>query len=448
MVDYYPYQIEAIDRMIGMSGFGLFDEMGLGKTYQALGELEETVWDKVLIVAPKSVHGVWEDAIKVSLLGISFPVVAVSGSNKKPVETFTKGILIVNSEALRLIPKLTKIKWDYVIADEAHVFKNRKAQRTRALKRIKATHKRALTGTPIVNRPDEYWSLLHWLYPKDFGSYWRFFEEYVSYTTEPQYGYKIITGPKNVAKLQEITAPFVIRRLKKDVLKELPDKYYSEVRVELTAPQRKAYDAMKKTSLAWLEQFPSDQPLPAPTVLAQLTRLRQFATAYAQINYDAESVHEKTFVRLSEPSSKLDALMDILDGTDQSVVVFSQFKQLVNLATERFRVAGISYRELTGDTSQERRKTAVDDFQAGKVQVFICTTAAGGVGITLHKASTAVFLDRSFSPAMNSQAEDRLHRIGQPNAVEIILIQANKTVDQLVESKLKLKAEWIKQILG
>jgi SNF2 family DNA or RNA helicase len=411
----------------------------------ALAELSEAQPDRVLIICPNSVKSVWVDTL--DAFGYDGTLLVVNGSTKAQVERFHNGVLIINWEAIRLIPRLQAIEWDYIIADEAHNAKNRKAKRTRALKRFKAKHKRALTGTPLVNRPDELWSLLNWLYPKDFRSYWRFFEDFVDYKVIYPYGYKEVRGVKNVEKLREAISLFTLRRTKAEVLPELPEKYYTTLRVDLTKQQRKAYDEMKRDSLAWLDQQPDDQPLPAPTVLAQLTRLRQFASAYCSIEFGwTQHDHQVT---MSEPSSKLDALMELLENMgDEPVVVFSQFKQLVNLAGLRLDAAGIRYNAFTGDTPERLRAKRIEEFQNGDVRVFLATIQAGGVGITLHRASTAVFLDRSWSPAMNLQAEDRLHRIGQKSAVQVISIQASQTVDQVVESALQRKALWFRKILG
>jgi SNF2 family DNA or RNA helicase len=140
--------------------------------------------------------------------------------------------------------------------------------------------------------------------------------------------------------------------------------------------------------------------------------------------------------------------MEVLDETDGQVVVFSRFKQLVRLVGKRLQRAGISYGMLTGDTPQEDRGKLVKRFQRGELRVFVGSIAAGGVGITLHASSTVVFLDRDWSPALNSQAEDRLHRIGQKSAVQVIDIMARNTVDLGKMQRLELKKEWIRRILG
>jgi SNF2 family DNA or RNA helicase len=193
--------------------------------------------------------------------------------------------------------------------------------------------------------------------------------------------------------------------------------------------------------IAWVGAN-GDQALVAPVVISQLVRLQQFALASAEID-------EFGSVSLSDPSSKLDALMEDIDALgDEQIVVFTQFKQMTNLLEKRLTAAGIPYGLLTGDVPQGVREQNVKDFQAGKTKVFVSTIAAGGVGITLTAASTVAFLDRAWSPALNLQAEDRCHRIGQLEAVQVIDYMSRDTVDLGRHQKLEMKWDWIRRVLG
>jgi len=261
---------------------------------------------------------------------------------------------------------------------------------------------------------------------------------FVEYTVHPKLGFKQVTGAKNSETLRKLIDPFFIRRTKEQVLPELPAKYYTEVIVDLPARQRRIYEEMRKQALAWVGEH-EDQPVPAAQVTTMLIRLRQFAAAYA------ENVNGK--VTLSEPSVKLDALMDIIEGNGP-VVIFSNFRGMTDLAFLRLSDAGRRVSYVHGDTPTSKRKEAIDNFQEGRSEVFLATIQTGGTGIDLFRSSTAVFLDRSWSPADNLQAEDRLHRHGQKNAVQIISINARDTVDQAVEEKLTWKWALIKRILG
>jgi SNF2 family DNA or RNA helicase len=261
-------------------------------------------------------------------------------------------------------------------------------------------------------------------------------------------------------------APWYLRRLKADVLKDLPDKYYTRIWVDLSPKQRKAYDEMARVMVAWLEEkgYTDDtalaRPMVAQVIIAQLQRLQQFALGYMEhagtklvwvVNKqtgEREQV-EKDIWRMVDPSAKLDAMMELLEDMDDGqVVIWSQFKGAITLLAKRLEAKGISFGLLTGDTPQADRGPLVADFQAGRIRVIAGTIATGGVGITLTAASTVVFLDRAWSPALNTQAEDRLHRIGQENAVQVIDLMARSTVDLGRHQQLETKMSWLRAILG
>jgi SNF2 family DNA or RNA helicase len=352
---------------------------------------------------------------------------------------------IVHWNVLRLMPELRQVQWFHVIADEVHRAKNRKAQVTKSLKLIRAARKTALSGTPADDKPEDLWSIINWLWPKYYTSYWKFIRRHCLYedakTHEGGQTYRKFLGVANVDELHREMAPWYIRRLKEDVLEDLPDKYYSDRWVTLDPKQRSAYEKMKKDMIAWVEGHSGEEvPLVAPVVIAQLTRLQQFAVAYMQPG-------ENDKFMMSEPSAKLDSLMDLIeDNDDQQLVVFSQFKSILTLFARRLDKRKISYGLYTGDT--KNRHLIVDDFQKGNRQIFAGTIAAGGEGITLTAASTMIFLDRSWKPTMNRQAEDREHRIGQTNGVHIIDLMARDTVDLGRRQRLEQKWDFIKAILG
>jgi SNF2 family DNA or RNA helicase len=447
MIELFPFQKEDVEYLDGKVSALIANEMGTGKTYEAIARDQRFRNGRpgaTLVIAPLTIlEDVWKKHFE-ELTDLK--VVALDPKDRKRSWAYWHAIagdvFIVHWEALRLMPELQEVQWLHVIADEVHRAKNRKAQQTKALKTIKRVrYKTAMSGTPVVNRPDEMWSILNWLYPKTYTSYWRFFNRYVATETKYFRGrtVRVITGPKNLEAMHEELEPFYVRRRKEEVLPDLPDKYYTEIKVDLTPTQRRAYDTMRKEMIAWIGNQ-EQEVLAAPVVIAQLIRLQQFAVAFAE--YDGDHI------RLSEPSSKLDALMEVLDESEESIVVFSRFKQLVNLASRRLDSASISYVTLTGDTGQAVRRLNVDRFQKGDVRVFVGTLGAGGIGITLTRASTVCFLDRDWSPALNLQAEDRLHRIGQTNAVQVIDIVARNTVDAGKKQMLELKKSWIRAILG
>lgn len=446
----FEFQQEDVDYLGVKTAVGIFNDMGTGKTYEALARdaliREKVGVSKTLVVAPLvTLSEVWEQHIN-ELTDLT--VVRLNPKDRQHswaefIGPWKPDVFLAHWEVLRLMPELAKFQWTHIIADEVHRAKNRKAQQTRALKQIKTLYRTGMSGTPVVNRPDEYWSILNWLYPNQFRSYWKFYNKYVESVTEFNKGrqYRRILGPKNLDLLQAEVKPFTVRRRKQDVLKDLPDKYYTTIKVDLAPTQRRVYRQMADDMIAWIGQH-EDEVLPAPVVIAQLTRLQQFAVAYAE--FDSKTGR----IRLSEPSSKLDALMEVLDDTEDQVVVFSRFKQLITLLGRRLEDRSVPYVSLTGDTPNEGRGGLVQKFQAGEARLFIGTIGAGGIGITLTAASTVVFLDRDWSPALNAQAEDRLHRIGQKNAVQVIDIMARNTIDLGRQQRLNQKWEWIRAILG
>jgi SNF2 family DNA or RNA helicase len=473
----FDFQAEEVERLYKQKSRLLAWEMGTGKTYggialdlQNRGRSIDKVGPgarKTLIVCPKSVLDVWDQHC-MDLTDLDVYVID-SKNRTQFIKDVTRegknGYFICHWEALRLMPELQKVKFFHIIADECHRAKNRKAQQTRALKKIPTLYKTALSGTPADNKPHDLWSILNWLWPTVYTSYWKFEGAYVIKEMTPQ-GYSKITGVKNIEHLRNQMGPWYSRKLKKDVLKDLPDKYYSTIWVELDPKQRKAYKQMENTMVAWVAENEEDieNPIIAQAVIAQLIRLQQFAVGYMtpKLDDDGNQIFGKPYTtksgvdkpgpplfEMTEPSSKLDALMEILeDNPDEQIVVFSQFKSVISLLARRLEERHITHGIYTGDTSQADRGNIVQEFQSGRLRVFAGTVAAGGVGITLTNSSTVVFLDRSWSPALNAQAEDRLHRIGQQEAVQVIDIMAKGTVDIGRRLMLEQKMEWLREILG
>jgi SNF2 family DNA or RNA helicase len=335
---------------------------------------------------------------------------------------------------------LARGTYDFVIADEAHVVTGRKTLRRKALKALKTKHLRLLTATPNDGKPDKMWTLLNLMYPKDFRSYWKFFEEYVEYHYDYANGgatkYRVIDGPKNTAKFRAMIAPYFIKR-PPDImgLTVLPPTIRE---VELDPKQQRAYDEMKKRSEAWIGEF-EDQYVAAPIAIAQMTRLVQFASAHCEI------INGK--VRMSEPSSKLDEMMLILEGTNEPVVVFTESRQLVDLASARLVKSDISHFCLHGGVPDSERNNW-QRFQAGERRVFVCNMETGGFGIDLFRASLCIYIERSWKPLNNQQSLGRLARTGQKNAVRPIYIYAKGTVDYRKRDVNVWKVDNIKRMLG
>lgn len=459
-LELFPFQEFAVKFFLDKRSVLLGDQMGLGKTIQAV-ELDKrrriqhptiTKQPKTLVVTYLGIFSSWMKEFQ-RQTDLRVCVINPKQRNQFLLELFQNqaDVYIVHWQALRLMPELEYIDWFHVIADECHALQNRKAKQTLALKKIKTIYKTGLSGTPAYDKPDDLWSILNWLYPTFWSSFWRYFNDHVLFIDVD--GYRTIVGVRNVEKLQQEMAGFYIRRKKEEVLLDLPEKYNTEIVVDLSPQQRRAYDQMKKDMLAWIGEH-EDEPVTAKVVVAQLTRLQQFSDAYGVIEQivkvDRDTGEEYTVskMRLSDPSTKLDAVMDLLQSTGQQLVVFSQYSQVIELLGKRLAKEGVPHGLFIGATSSEERAKIIEQFQAGKLQVFAGTIAAGGIGITLTSASTVVFIDRSWSASLNVQAEDRCHRIGQKNAVQVIDIISRGTIDAKRIQKINMHWAWIRRLIG
>lgn len=444
----YGYQRAGVEFMVNNPSALLADDMGLGKTVQSLtavyeyGERLEDPDSRELprlIVCPSSVKGNWAKEVE---QWTNLPAFVIDGktADKRRVQMkkyseVPGASIIVNWEKIRAKrvgrkiemaePLLLEIPWLAVIADEAHRAKNRKSQQTLGLWQLKdAPMKLALTGTPILNSPDEIWALLAWLVPEQYGRggnrtpYWTFYDQYVDYYEGP-YG-RVITGARNPDALRFELSNKLVRRTKNSVL-DLPEKTRQYMDIELHPKQRKLYEDAEKE--LWLEiakeqgtEALEKSILEIPNGAARCTRLRQIASSPMLIGGD-------------DVSAKLDTAVELIEDSGRQVVVFSEFKMTCQLLQDRLAKRKISSAQITGDVPPEERTDAVARFQEGDVDVMICTLDAGGVGITLTAADTVIFLERDWTPAINEQAEDRLHRIGQENHVSVVILQAVDTVD-------------------
>lgn len=459
-----PFQRAGVKFLTTAGQALIADEMGLGKTVQAIAALEvlgEQAYP-ALVVCPNSMKFTWADELARWAPGRK--VVVVNGgaaTARKQIAQVRDGeahVAVINWEKLRSftrldgygslkleegekVPKeLNEIEWKTVIADEAHRAKDPKAKQTRALWWLgrSAPFRFALTGTPVANSPEDIWTLMRFVAPMEFPGKSKFIDRYAMQSWS-LYGYPEVVGVRSEYRdeLFKILDPRFIRRLKAAVLPQLPAKTYVTRHVELVAKQRKAYNQLREEMLAELDSG----ILLASNPLTRMTRFLQFASAYGQIDEDGKLI-------LTEPSCKVDALEEIVGelGTQQAVV-FAESVQLIELAHARLVKAGYKCGMVTGNVPPVDRATFIGAFQRSELQVLLLTLGAGGEGLTLHAASTAIFLQRSWSAVKNAQAEDRIHRMGQEaEAVTIIDVIAHDTAEARVHEARQQKADMLEEI--
>jgi len=347
------------------------------------------------------------------------------------------------------------IEWDLILLDEAHRCKSRKTQWTRNIKKQSryAKNRHLMTGTGFVNNPAEIWSLLNFLEPKKFGSYWKFRANFCE--EENWTGYAKITGIREdkIEEFRELRKSYGPRRTMEEVHKNIAEPIYHSIAVDLSPTQRRMYKEIVK-ELKALDK--KGVPIHSPNVVSQLQRLRQIAVATPEL---VDSYYDETLdrlvqeVKLTEPSSKLDAAMEVIEGLEwdeeskQQCVVFSNFRDPIDLLKVRLDKENISYLHMEQKDSEATRFEKWHDLWPSKQhQVFLCTLALGGESINLSSAQYCIFLDRSWSPAQNLQAVGRVYRPGQTGVAEIIHIDATNTVDKRVLDNVTTKVGWFKML--
>lgn len=458
-----PFQRTDVEFLTVCGQAGLFNQPGTGKTavtIRTLQVLQRMGLDALpaLIICPNSLKNtVWAEELRRWAPELSVSVVAGPALTRRRQIQLGADVTIINYEALRLHtreagyatirltdkqkqPKeLNERGFRTVVCDEAHRLRHPDTQLTRSAWAVlhDAEFRFLLTGTPVNDHCGDLWGLLHGILPDWHPRYTRYLSRY-ALTGYNWFGGMEVLGlkPENAEEFRAIAEPVYRRVLKTAVLPQLPAKLPPQVReTPMTPKQAKAYVAMERNLLAVLDD---GELIAAPSALAQMTRLLQFASASAEVDADGE-------VRLKDPSGKVDDLMDLLDEMeeDEPLVVAAVSRQLIELAAKRLAEKKIRHGLVTGAVSPAERAKSVQDFQDGRSRVILLTLGAGAEGLTLTRANTMLFMQRSWSPLQNEQAEDRIHRIGSEihESVRIIHQVTPGTVEARVRELLDAK-EW------
>jgi len=486
--DLFPHQRAGVAFLATAKRALLADEPGLGKTAQAIRALKklqengEEVFP-ALIVCPNTLKKNWAREFKTWWPSVNTQVIKGTATQRKKQFESGADVFIINWESLRshsrLAPygsvaltrcsscgghdegisenrcevhlrELNNIDFKAVVADEIHRSKEPKSKQTRALWSAtgNAPIRFALTGTPIANNVVDLWSILHWLSPKDWPSKTKWIDRMID-TMLNAFGGMLVIGvkPHMQDEFYKAINPHMRRMLKSVVLPWLPEIINERRDVEMSTKQAKAYKQMRDTMIAELE---SGDALTAPSILTQTTRLVQFASAYATIEVNETTGEMKA--RLSDPSCKVDALMDDIscgDFGDDSVAVCAVSRQLIELLSAAMTKAKIEHGLITGAQDEDERQKAIDDFQSGKIKWILFTAQAGGVGVTLTAARRLIMLQRPWSLVDHKQALDRVHRIGSEIHDSVIITDyvTEGTIEERVLQVLEIKADNFEQIV-
>ena len=402
----------------------LADEMGLGKTIQTIAFLLSNKDKKSIVITPTALIYNWKNelekfapTLKVGLLH------AAKSEREKILDNIDNYDVILTTYTTYKndIDKYKNISFDYCIIDEAQNIKNPDAIITKAIKNVNAKVKFALTGTPIENNLMELWSIFDFIMPGYLYNKSKFKSIFVN-------------NDKNIIELKNLIKPFILRRTKKEVITELPDKIEQKIIIDLEKEHKRAYKGYVNLITRKIKENNQDNI----TVFSYLTKLRQLCLSPELMvkNYQGKN-------------SKLDVLINIInDSSDEKILVFSQFTKVLEVIGKRLNEENISYSYLDGKTSAKDRVKLVEEFNTNNNKVFLISLKAGGTGLNLTSANIVVHFDPWWNPAVEDQASDRAHRIGQKNVVNVIKLIAKGTAEERVINLQETKKELIEDVIN
>lgn len=477
-----PYQRADIKFLATVDNGMNANQPGLGKTEESIAATYEEQIDEgpKLVICPRlAVNNVWVPRLQawtgeiiLGTTGSSREKLAVLEEAQELAEADVPFWLVINWSMVRAkkigktetgdpvygpsFEQLTKIIWNKIIADEWHRegLANTNSVTREGLGLFVSAKREALSGTPVRGNVMKLWGCLNWLEPKEFSARWRFAEQWleieevetgqINEKTGQGKTYKKIHGiiPDREEAFFEMLSRYMCRRTKEEVLPWLPKKQYPDVVwVEMTPRQKKQYEEFAINAEVKIEE----ERLSATSILAEYARLKQFANAYSQIaGYDREG---RPIVVPTEDSPKLEAIVDILetlsvgerddDGNktnNEKVVIFSQFSKMVDMVDDYLQKKGYRTAKITGAVKDKDRDKFMHQFQfTDEIEIMLMTTTAGGVSIELDAADTVIFLDETWVPDDQEQAEDRTHRGSRAHQVTVWYIKTKDTIEHYIE---------------
>jgi SWI/SNF-related matrix-associated actin-dependent regulator 1 of chromatin subfamily A len=427
-LELYPFQYVGV-RFAELAGGRCLigDDMGIGKTIQAIAycALHQDQWP-VLVICPSNVKYNWAKEVARWLPDTTVEVV---NGYRGPIEEADFTVINYDLMAKRF-EQLDEMEFGISVLDESHYVKNNKAARTKATLSIadKSDSVLCLSGTAITNRPAEYFTTLNLLRKAQFSSWLNYVRRYCAAYNDG-WGWKT-GGASNVEELHAVSRDFTIRRLKKEVMAELPDKIRQSIPVIPTKAELKEYRQRQRD---WSDEYShirdSGRALPAGYVLNMLTDLR----------------HNCGVMKVGPVS---EWVLDYKENNERPIVVFAHHKNVVTPLLSIFKLKGLRADTITGEVKSERRSDIVDEFQAGNLDVLVCSTLAAKEGLTLTAADTVVFVEREWVPGWEEQAEDRVNRIGQDaKTVHALYFTVEGTIDEKFNHLIEQKRAVVRAVL-
>jgi SNF2 family DNA or RNA helicase len=441
-----PYQAEGVAWLQHLrehdAGGILADDMGLGKTLQTIAHLviekeAGRMRQPTLVVVPKSLLGNWQREIARFAPGLSLCMLAGARRAERMKEVASADVVLTSYPVLvRDHAQLATHEFHYIVLDEAQAIKNPKSLACAAVKSLSARHKLCLTGTPVENHLGELWSLFDFLMPGFLGDAERF---RVKYRNPIERG----ANQGVLDSLRHVVTPFILRRMKEHVARELPPKTQIVRPVELEGDQRELYESIRVAAHGEVRSLIKKKGIAGSAILIldALMKLRQVCCDPRLLT--SEAAQE---VRVSAKYQLFFELLELQLSERRRVLVFSQFTRMLALLGAGMKERGISFVELTGATADRQRM--VDRFQNGEVDVFLISLKAGGTGLNLTRADTVIHYDPWWNAAAQSQATDRAYRIGQTEPVFVYDLIVSGSVEERMQRLKARKAELSRTLLG
>lgn len=425
-----PYQQADVRFLQHIPHCGIFNQMRTGKTPTTLKLIEAEDHERIIVLCPASLVLTWKEEVE---KWTNYTCLAVKGTKNQRLKKYQlweqqKGFLVLSKDIAKLDYDLLKPYADGTafVVDEAHFLRNYKSLQSKAAYQLSKTASKrfAITGTPSTNKGEDIYGILHYLYPTRFTSYWQFVDRYFK-TWESPWG-RTVSGYKRQKELQELLDVISVQRKRSEVMQWVPPKQYQTVSLEMSAKQKKAYDEMMHLFTV------EDAGIDAPSVLAQLTRLRQICLAPSLLGIDAPSAKEQFILEW------------LANNPQESVIIFSNFSSYLVQLQKKLKGS----RLIVGETSKKDRQQAVNHFQAGKTNIILANIEAAGTGLTLDKASTVIFLDRNYVPANNIQAEDRIVPTTEESNMDCLVIDlvCANSIDDKINKMISKKKNIIEVI--
>jgi superfamily II DNA or RNA helicase len=447
----YPYQEQGAMHLAFGRRAMLADDMGLGKTVQAIAAsaLLKEMRDiqQAIVVCPASLKHQWAREIR-RFTSLSVSVVEGNKAERRKRYQAPSFFKVINYELVRYdSDDLSKLHPDLIILDEAQRIKNWRSKTAQMVKALNSRYAFVLTGTPLENRIDELYSIFQFLDPRILGPLWHFNDRFYELEKRPNGTYKVL-GYKNLDQLRALIAPYILRRTRDEVLKDLPPRTDNNYFVEMTDPQWKAYNEFRETLaklIAKAHRAPLS-PKEREILLMCLVKMRLICNALAL--HDKElppKERERTSPKLGELE---EILAEDVASNGHKAVIFSQWANMLALSEPIIQRVGLHYVKLTGDVPSARRGEIIQQFFDDPACRIFLSTDAGGVGLNLQAASLVINLDLPWNPAVLEQRIARAHRHGQPSSVQVINLVAKDTIEERMLDTLAAKKNVFATVFG